>query len=463
LATAPGRLVIQGHASASGSVTTNDRLSTARARSVATMLQAFGARASSTTIRGVGEAAGASPEAAARDRAVTVRIPARDLRPPLPAPVDETGIDWRSTSPTESPAEPRGLSPVGATVEFKHSFQTSTPFGPDWKLVWELEIGFKGELAPDAPVLAVASLRSGKRDAQLKVALTNSVVLTGSFAETKIGVQFRGVPLKPEAEIGLVNLLADPGKLKAKLEKNPADLAKLVSVKFSLPAAKTREYDLGELVPSLRGVVVRGTMQPKVIVSLAPSELLLARLGASFAARAGVPLGTSAGVPIVAGVVGGAAWTVLALYLIDRAHRRGQSWARVVNLRRGYALRVAAEALDWRIGEVPGSGSTRAWSKAQAQVLAARQQSAPGSLDPSQEAVFRRTYADLYEGWEAAGDALATLGTADYAALMSRLQALGGGSLDRLGDLVLRHLGGTTERETPLTLDWLRTDAPAGR
>jgi outer membrane protein OmpA-like peptidoglycan-associated protein len=476
LAAAPGSLVITGFASASGSVSRNVRLSTDRARSTAEMLRAFGAQASLVTIRGQGERApGVGPEAAARDRAVVIQVPARDTRRPLPAPEAPGRIEWKPKpeQPSSGPAPERSL--VGLTFEYKFSVRKVIPFGSDWFLVGEIEIGGKGEFAPRARTVVAASykktldvdqfreglqegfqeglrkgLQKGKYDEQIKVALTNSVVLSGSFREKTVAVQFKGIPLQPELGVGLGNLLASPRTFSKLLDEDPKKLFTVASVKFSLPAAKSEEYDLGDLVPALRGFHVRGTIQPKVIVSLAPSPFLLTRLGTSLAAR----MGPAAG-PVGAGIVLGTAWTVLALYLIDRAHKRGENWAHVVDLRRGYAYRLAAEVLDWRPGQVPGSGSARAWDEARATILNVLPHSRPGQYSREQSLPMKQAYANLYEGWEAAGEALQALDRRQYDEVMPRLRELGGPTFPKLSDMIMRRLGGTTEKETPLDLSWL--------
>jgi outer membrane protein OmpA-like peptidoglycan-associated protein len=453
---APGQLVVHGYASASGTVSGNERLALARAHAVAGMLQSFGARASSVIIRGLGERPPSpSPDASALDRSVTIRIPVRDMRRPLPAPEVGDGLEWRTSEPSRPGGAGRDVSPIGVVLEFKRSFKKAVPFGPDWHAIAEVEIAFKAEITREAPVQTVASLKGGKFDAQLKVALTNSIGLNSSWGDRKIGVQFRDVPLKPEVEVPLATWLSDPAKIARAMGEDPDKFFNLVSMKFTLPwAAKTEEYDLGILVPALSGVYVRGVIQPKVIVSLAPSKLLLSRLGVSFAARAGL-LTPAVGVPVVAGIVGGVAWTILCLYLIDRSHKRGENRAHVVNLRRGYAYRLAAEAADWRPGEVRGSGSTKAWDEAREAIRGARHKTPPALLTETQKQTFRATYAALYEGWEAGGEALGMLSVADYDQLMQRLRQLAGPSLGGLDNIILRRLGGDSEKETPLDISWL--------
>jgi outer membrane protein OmpA-like peptidoglycan-associated protein len=462
LSAAPGKLVIDGYASASGSVSRNVRLSTGRARSTADLLTAFGAQPTLVTIRGHGERPHSpDPEAAARERAVRISIPARDRRRPLPAPQSPGQLEWKVTPPPQQP--PPGpapeRSPVGVSFEYKFSVKKRVPLGPDWYLIGEIEVGAKGEFAPQASLVLAPSykhsldsdrrekLLQGKFNDQLKIALSNAVTLSGSVKEGTISVTFKGRNLKAEVGVGLGDLLADPAKLQAALKKDPEKLFTVASVKFTPFELKTEEYDLGDLVPALRGFHVRGTLTPKVIVSLSPSPLLVSRLGMTLAARAG---------PVGAGIVLGAAWTVLALYLIDRAHKRGESWAQVVDLRRGYAYRVAAEALDWQPGQPPGAGSTVAWDKARSVILDTLPHGRPGQYTEKEERPMRLAYASLYEGWEAAGEALRALDRDQYDQLMPRLRELGGATLPKLSETIMLRLGGSTEKETPLDLRWLQ-------
>jgi outer membrane protein OmpA-like peptidoglycan-associated protein len=453
LASAPGTLQVTGLASASGSVLRNQRLSIARARSVEAMLSVFNIHPTLATVSGFGECPPRTdPEGAARDRAVAIRVPARSRRKPL-SPTEEA-IDWRISQPSP-PAQKPEPPPAGFTYKEKlWKFKKNFPLGVDWILVGEVELGYQIDLFPGTPVNVAVAFDKGVWDGELKVALSESVELKGTLKDATISVTFRDVPLKPEVKVGLGDLLENAGKLGEMLRKDPISMLKLASVKFTIPLPKWTEIDLGTLVPELAGV--HGKLKPnvKVAVSLAPSPVLLARLGATIGSRV-VALGGAAA-PVVVGIVGGIAWTILSLYLINLAHRRGENWAHVVNLRRGYALRLAAEAADWRSGELRGSGSTQAWDEARrtiGNVLPPR----PDRLTEQQQEPFKATYAQLYEGWEAAGKALDGLKVAEYDQIMQRLRQLAGRSLDELTELIFRRLGGISEKETSLDVEWLRT------
>lgn len=455
-AAAPGNLQILGLASASGSVTRNVHLSMARAQSVKAMLSVFDIRPALTTVTwSGGRMPRTDPEDAARDRAVLVRIPLRSRRRPL-APVEEA-ID-RTARPSP-PARPPESPPLGFTFKEKlWKFGKEFPLGVDWILVAEAEAGYQIELLPGASANVAAAFDAGKWDGEIKVGVSEGVDVKGTLKDAAISVTFSDVPLKPELKIGLGDLLENAGKLSEKLAKEPLSMLKLASVKFTIPLPKWTEVDLRILAPGLAGVPARVKPTAKISVSIAPGPVLLGRLGVTLLSRAGALGGAAA--PVVAGIVGGAAWTILALYLINRAHQRGENWAHVVNLRRGYAYRVAAEAADWQAGELRGSGSTRSWDEGR-RTIGKALAAGPRSMTETQMESFKTTYAALYDGWESAGRALDQLNVAQYDQLMRRLRQVAGVSYDQLVKLIFPRLGGDVDDETPLSIDWLAAGPPA--
>jgi outer membrane protein OmpA-like peptidoglycan-associated protein len=460
LAEAPGGLVIEGLASASGSVSRNEQLSLVRARSVADMLPVFGIYPTQLTIRPLGgRPLRTGPEDASRDRAVSIRIPPRSRRKPLLPPED--AIDWLTTEPSPPREQLPEVPQIG--FAFKHKLmkwkgKKILPLGVDWYLVGEVELGYQLELDPKAPAAVAASFDKGKWDGEIKIALSNSVELKGSLLDPSISVTFKNVPLKPEVKLGLAQLLENPGKLGEMLREDPLSMLKIATVRFTIPTPETKDVDLGIFVPALSGVYARAKTNLKVAVSIAPSPILMARLGAAIASRLSAVGGAAgaAAVPVAAGIVGGAAWTVLALYLINLAHRRGETWAHVVDLRRGYAYRLAAEAADWKAGELRGSGSTVAWDQARRTVGTALP-AGPGQLTEEQKQPFKMTYTSLYDGWEAAGEAINGLRVAEYDQIMQRLRQLAGPSFKDLTELIFGRLGGDSREDTPLDIEWLRT------
>lgn len=452
LAVAPGTLQILGLASASGSVTRNVHLSMARAQAVEALLSAFEIHPSLTTVTWSGERPPrADPEAAAHDRAVVVRIPARSRRRPL-APVEEA-YDWRTDRPAPPAPKPEP-PPFGFTVKRKWKIWKvgkKFPLGVDWILVAEAEAGVQVELLPGASAAVAAAFDGDKWDGEIKIAVSEGIDVKGTLKDAAISVTFNDVPLKPEVKLGLGELLENTGKLTEILKDDPLFMLKLASVKFTLPLLKWAEVDLQKLVPSLVGVPVKVKPNIKVNLSIAPSPVLLGRLGMTLLSRAGALGGAAA--PVIVGVVGGAAWTVLALYLINLAHQRGENWAHVVNLRRGYAYRLAAEAADWRGGELRGGGSIDAWDKGRRAV--GRSLPVGPKLTDQDKETFKTTYAALYDGWESAGRALDQLTGTQYDELMNRLRQVGGTSYEHLVELIFRRMGGDRDAETPLDISWL--------
>jgi hypothetical protein len=200
------------------------------------------------------------------------------------------------------------------------------------------------------------------------------------------------------------------------------------------------KVDLGKRIPALAGIGVKLKLQPKVIISLVPSPALLLRMAAWLAPRAGAAAG-----PVAAGVIGGVGYTILALYLIDQAHKRGERWADVVNFRRAYARRLAAEAADWRPGR--GITSTRGWDEASKEMLAARYHGgAPATAEEARNAaLFERTYTQGYEGWQGAEAALRLLSPEHYDATMETLRKRYGTGYHSLLEGIFTSIGGASE------------------
>ena len=262
-------------------------------------------------------------------------------------------------------------------------------------------------------------MKEGKWDTQIK-ATFHDTVFTSSLKEGKIAVQFKGVPLKPEGEVGIANLLLKPDAMRDAIAKDPSKLFKLASLKFTLPGLESDVVQLGNRIPELRGISVQLKLTPKAVFSIVPSPVLIERLAVSIGSR----LGTAGG-PIAAGIVIAAAWTILSLHLIDLAHKRGERWADVVNFRRGYARRLAAEAADWRAGKPPGNF---AWNKARAK------------MEPG-----RYEYKQLYEGWQAADEAIKGLPPGLYDAGMKSVRDRFGRSYSILEDEIFEKIGGAAD------------------
>lgn len=446
--TSPVRVSVAGYASASGPVDFNRRLSIARADHVAAYLRRRLGQAAIVTASGKGvrgPQALAGPEDSASNRRAEIRItgPARlspPTREPLPSPLLDRPVGWQVVGPAsqEQKKELADYLP-GYSIEGKFSGELpAVPLGTDWLLIGEFELGLKLEFTTRVPIKAANALKNGKWDYQIKLQFAHSVTVSGSLTEGKIGVRFENVPLNPEVEVGIVNLLKNPDLFRQEVLKDPKKLFKIVSVKFSLPLYEPK-VDLGKLIPELAGISVKLKLQPKAVVSLAPSPALIGRMAASLGARF-LPAG-----PVAAGVIGGAGFTVLALYLIDQAHKRGERWAEVVNFRRAYARRIAAEAADWRPGR--GIASAAGWQEARAEMLQARFHGSSAATPEARKgaALMEQTYAQEYEGWQSAEAALRLLPVDQYNATMDALRKRFGTDYRSLLEAIFARLGGASE------------------
>ena len=447
------KISVEGYASASGSPDFNSRLSLARAHEVAAYLREhLGGRAIITPIgRGVrGARMPSGPEGLAGNRRVEVHIisqvrPAPPAREPLPSPELETSADWQVVGlARQAPGKALADYLPGYSIEGKLSWQLPpVPLGTDWLLIGDAEVGLKLEFTTRVPVTAAMAMKNGKWDYQIKLTLAHSITATGSLTEGKIGARFEDAPMRPELEVGVINLLKNPSLLKQEIAKDPSKLFKVVSIKFNVlePIQVPRDgpLDLGQRIPELAGIKVKLAVQPKVVISLAPSPALIARMAASLGLRAG-----AAG-PIAAGVIGGVGFTVLALYLIDRAHKRGERWADVVNFRRAYARRIAAEAADWRPGR--GIASVRGWQEAREEMLKARYHGRPSATpeEARAAALMERTYTQEYEGWQSAEAAIRLLPVDQYDATMDALRKRFGTDYHPLLEAIFTRIGGALE------------------
>lgn len=446
--TGPVRISVDGYASASGPVDFNRRLSVSRADKVAAYLrerlgQAVVITASGHGVRGAQAPAG--PENSASNRRVEIRFispvrPSPPVREPLPAPALDQPAGWQVVGPARQ-EQGKGLADYlpGYSIEGKLSGALpSVPLGTDWLLIGEFELGLKLEFTTRIPIKAANALKDGKLDYQIKLQFAHSITVTGSLKEGKVGVQFGDLPLNPEIEAGIVSLLKNPELLRQELAKDPTKLFKVVSIKFSLPLFEPK-VDLGQRIPELAGIGVKLKLQPKVVVSLAPSPALIARMATSLASRA------AAAGPIAAGVVGGVGYTIFALYLIDQAHKRGERWADVVNFRRAYARRLAAEAADWRPGR--GIASATGWQEARAEMLKARYHGGRPATEEERKyaAIAERTYTQEYEGWQSAEAAIRLLPVDQYDATMEALRKRFGTNYGPLLDAIFAKIGGASE------------------
>jgi outer membrane protein OmpA-like peptidoglycan-associated protein len=443
------RLAVDGFASASGLADSNQRLSAARADRVAAYLRhrlghAAVIVASGRGIRG--PQAPGKPEDSAGDRRVEVRItsaarPEPLAREPLPSPVLEQPANWQSVGPTgESQGKALADYLPGYSIEGKFSEPfSSIPLGTDLLLVGEVELGLKLEFTTKVPVKIANSLKSGKWDFQIKAQVAGAVTVSASPGEGKISARFDKMPLNPEIEVGIGDLLGDPELLREKI-KDPEKLFKLMSIKVPIPLKQPPKVDLGERIPALAGIGVKLQLQPKLVVSVVPSPLLLMRMAVWLAPRAG-----AAAVPIAAGVIGGVGYTILALYLIDQAHKRGERWADVVTFRRAYARRLAAEAADWRSGR--GITSTRGWDEASKEMLMARYHGGTPAIsdEAKNAALFERTYTQGYEGWKSAEDAIRLLSVEHYDATMEALRKRYGTNYQSLEERIFGSIGGASQ------------------
>lgn len=449
-AAVPLGLSVDGFASASGSADFNQHLSAFRADHVAAYLRRRLGPAAVIVASGRGtrgSLARGTPDDLAGNRRVEVRITGRvrsepPVREPLPPPDLDQPFAWQSVGSADD-KHGKVLADYlpGYSIEGKWSSELpSIPLGTDWLLVGELELGLKLEFKSKVPVNVANSFKDGKWNSQLKAQFGKAATLSANPKEGKVSVRFDGVPLKPEVETGIGDLLSDPASIKEKVAKDPKKLFKVVSVKFTMPVKPLPEVDLGRRIPELAGFRVELSLQPKVIVSLVPSPAMLLRMAAWLGPRLG-----AAGGPIAAGVIGGAAYTVLALYLIDQAHKRGERWADVVNFRRAYARRLAAEATDWRAGR--GITSNRGWDEARTEMLKARQhRGVPGAPDEAKkEAIFERTYAREYEGWKSAEAALQLLSAEQYDATMEMLRKRYGSTYKSLEEGIFASIGGASK------------------
>jgi outer membrane protein OmpA-like peptidoglycan-associated protein len=443
------RVSVEGYASASGPPAFNLHLSIARAARVAAYLRQRLGHAAVIAASGHGIRGPQTPgqlEDSAGSRRVEVRItspvrPSPPVREPLPSPIPAQSAGWQAVGSADQ-KQGKALADYlpGYSIEGKFSGELpGFPLGTDWLLVGGVELGLKLEFTTKVPVTVANSLKEGKWDYQIKTQFADAFTVSANPKEGKISLRFDEVLLKPEIEAGIGDLLSKPELLMEKIAKNPDKLFKVVSIKLTIPMFEPK-VDLGQRIPALAGIGVKLKLQPKVIVSLVPSEVMLLRMAAWLASRAG-----AAGGPIVAGVIGGVGYTILALYLIDQAHKRGERWADVVNFRRAYARRLAAEAADWRPGR--GIASTRGWDEASKEMLNARYHGgAPATAEEKKNAaLFERTYTQGYEGWQSAEAALRLLQVDQYDATMEALRKRFGTAYGSLQEAIFNRIGGASE------------------
>jgi outer membrane protein OmpA-like peptidoglycan-associated protein len=435
---APPRVSVEGFASASGSAAGNTRLSILRAQQVEAYLRGKPGNGGLITASGLGvrtQRGEADFASLARSRRVDVTIstvasPPALSRVPLPPPrLEPKGTPKAITRTVEEGRRFPGLHPSGFAVEWK-DIRIQLPkasIGPYWEVQAEGEVVVKLEVTTPVHSTVVAEIKGGKLDFKAKEeAGPISWAITSKGA---IAVQFKDGLLQPQLDINVIKLLSEPAELLEALAKEPDKVLAIASLKFTSLDRKWVEKNLGRFHPLLAGVEGKVQISPKLIFNFGPSRALLARLTASLASRL-----APAAVPIAGGVVGGAALTILALYLVNEAHKRGERWAEVANFRRGYARRLAAEAADWLPGR--GIGSTTGWEAAREVMLRSRR------ADPG---LFEKGYAQLYDGWQAADTAIKLLPVESHDAAMKALRSRFGTSYFQLEAAIYDRIGGASK------------------
>jgi outer membrane protein OmpA-like peptidoglycan-associated protein len=409
------QLLIDGHASRTGAEILNVQLSYDRADEVASYIAR--GRGSGQRIR-ITEHGYREPrfpsltgELMARNRRVEVRIvpPARE---PIEQPRVKGEVLW---------GQPRGLAGTGYSIEGKFTIKKGEiRAGPYIVLYPELLFTFKLEVKTRVPI---AWKISPDMTMGIKLKLTESVDIKADLQEGKISAKFGQVPFKPELEFDLGELLKHP----TQWFEDPDKFLKPVGLKFSILEFHLPEVDMGNRIPQLIGakVDISGTL--RLDVKIGPSTLLLLRVGAAAASRAG-PMGV-----IVGGTVAATAlFTYGAVAITQAALERGERHSGKINLRWGYAWRMAAEAVDWRpSGAVTDNAG---WRHALDSVQRLRHE---GEIP----------FSFAYEGWQSAEGALHTLRPPQRDALLKGLKERWG-TIERIQDEIFRRAGGYEDDET---------------
>ncbi|MBK8211896.1 MAG: OmpA family protein [Rhodospirillales bacterium] len=466
---APLRIHVDGHASHSGSARFNQALAKQRAERTVAHLQAQGIEARAIDVRYLGYERpwylGETAESS-HNRRVEVELtgplgavgrlpelgeaaggPRRD---PLPRPLLPGSIQWSTPAPGRPGSGQVADYLPGFSVEGKIPIRIpDVPLGTDWILSPEAELGLKLEFTTKVPATVAMALKSGTWDRQIKWALGREFLVAGSLTEGKVSVQFKKAYLRPEFELGIANLLKDPEPMAGQLRKDPTKLFKVASVKFTIEPLvyESAPVDFGLRIPELAGIAAQLKFTPKVIVSIAPSPVLIGKLGVRLAAH----LGPGAAIAGTAVVLTGAL-TLLTLYLISEARKRGQHWGEVINFRRGYAWRLAAEAADWRTGR--GIVESRSWDRAREEILRARFQGvARSELEREWAAITEQTYSEGDDGWQAADVMLKRLSAEQYEAAMLMLRSRFGGDAATLESEIFWRIGGHSKDDIALPAD----------
>jgi hypothetical protein len=406
-------LAIDGHASRSGAEAENESIAGDRARAAAQYLQDRGFSRRRMTVSQHGESRPWVPNitsaAMARNRRVEIRAvglpeakPAP--RPKLPPPPGRP--------PRPSPPQVRlgQMLPSGSFEIEADIVEGRIPLG-DWIVYPKLHMKFKFLLNTErSGTVELALTKEGlETGAKAKVAEWAELKGTATPEGLEVGFEFGKIPLQPE-------LLFDI--------RNPH--------KPLIFKIKPDAYRLGdrELAP---GVVFAVEVEPEGEFRVGPSPQLLAKI----AARTGLQLGAAEASTAVVGIETGSlaaaagvavgavvvslVWIGFVAHEAVAAGERGLALAEKVNLRWGYAWRIAGEAFG-------DYGYREAFEAVRG---------------------HRAGYASAYDGWTAADAAIASAG--DQAdALLDRLRRNHPEDVVALKEYILWRVGGHSDEDVRL-------------
>jgi outer membrane protein OmpA-like peptidoglycan-associated protein len=406
-------LAIDGHASRSGADAENEAIARDRARAAAQYLQNRGISRRRMTVSQHGESRPWVPNvtsaAMARNRRVELRAvglpeakPAP--RPKLPPPPGRP--------PRPSPAQTRlgQLLPSGSFEIEADIVEGRIPLG-DWIVYPKLHMKFKFLLNTErSGTVELALTKDGlEAGAKAKVAEWAELKGTATPEGLEVGFEFGKIPLQPELLFDIRN----PHKpLIFKVKPDP--------------------YRLGdrELAP---GLVFAVEVEPEGEFRVGPSPQLLAKI----AARTGLQLGAAKATTAVVGIETGSlaaaggvavgavvlslAWIGFVAHETVAAGERGLALAEKINVRWGYAWRIAGEAFG-------DYGYSEAFESVRR---------------------HRAGYASAYDGWMAAEAAIANAG--DQAdALLDELRRNHPNEVNEFKESILWRVGGHSDEDIPL-------------
>jgi outer membrane protein OmpA-like peptidoglycan-associated protein len=382
-------LRLDGHASRSGSLAENEKLSQDRVTEIWSYLVENRVDVERMESHHHGFSQPWFPNVTGEMRARNRRVEVRILRPEEGKPEPRPTLKPPEAKPTEQGfiiSDPGKLGTRIPNISFQVKVpiaKIGKPVGPYLMIYLSGEIAGKFQLKTLAPGTAELHLKSGEYAAVAKQKL-NDLIETKVNSEGKLSLSFYSIPLQPT------------------FEWNPIKLHEPLSLAVS-QAVPITELDLGN------GLKVEGEVELKIKFGVGPS------LGVATA------FGT-AGVVVSASIVGAVLLAYGTSRLVGDAHEKGMALARLLAHRNGYAWRVAGEAMGddgYRIAH-------------------------DSMLKYKDIGVFE----DAYAGWKLAEDSMNALPADQRTALFNALKKLYSPDPARIQEGIFLRVGGVRNDNT---------------